>query len=130
MVIPCQYSLSIWLYRVDCNVTSYISWLVSLMLAVEDAVAVEGVGMGVDSPRETSQEHYLPRVVKLGPARTLKIMYLPLDLAKKEKTVTCYAHPRRSWLFILEPTMGMKHVRSGSLKSNWYCRSPPILTQY
>jgi hypothetical protein len=96
-------------YGVDCNVTSYISWLVSLMPAVQDAVAVEGVGVGVDSPSETSQEHYyLARVVKLGPARTSKAMYLPSDLATKEKMVTCYAHPRRSWPFILEPTMGGK----------------------
>ncbi len=69
MVILFQYSSSIRLYGVDCNVTSYISWLVSLMPAVQDVVAVEGVGMGVDYPSKTSQEHYLPRVVKLGPAR-------------------------------------------------------------
>ena len=118
MVIPCQYSLSIWLYGVECNITSYISWLVSLMPAVQDTVAVEGVGVGIDSPSKTSQEHYLARVVKLGPARTLKAMYLPSDLATKETMVSCYAHHRRSWLFILEPTMGMMHVRSGSLKSN------------
>ncbi len=130
MVIQCQYSLLIRSYGVDCNVTSYISWLVSLMPAVEDAVAVEGMGAGVDSPNKTSQEHYLAIVVKLGPERTLKAMYLASDLATKEKMVTCYAHPRRSWLFILEPTMGMMHVRSGSLKSNGCCRGPPILTQY
>ncbi len=115
-MIPCQYSLSIRLYGVDCNVTSYILWLVSLMPAMEDTVAVEGVGVGVDSPSKTSQEHYLARVVKLGPARTMKAMYLPSNPATKEKMMTCYAHPRRSWLFILEPTMGMMHVRSGSLK--------------
>ncbi len=72
MVIPCQYSVSIQSYGVDCNVTSYISWLVSLMPAVQVAVVMEGVGVGVDSPSKTSQEHYLARVVKLGPARTLK----------------------------------------------------------
>jgi hypothetical protein len=81
------------------------------MSAVQDAVAVEGVGMGVDSPSKTSQEHYLARVVKLGPARTSKAMYSPSDLVTKEKMVTCYAQTRRSWLFILEPTMGMMHVR-------------------
>jgi hypothetical protein len=100
------------------------------MPAMEDAVAVEGMGVGVDSPSKTSQEYYLARVVKSGPARTSKAMYLPLDLATKEKMVTCYAHPRRSWPFMLEPTMGMMYVSSGSLKSNWCCRSPPILTQY
>ncbi len=73
---------------------------------MDDMVAVEGVGVGEDSPSKTSQEHYCARVVKLGPARTLKAMFLPSDLATKEKMVTCYAHPRRSWLFILEPTMG------------------------
>jgi hypothetical protein len=83
---------------------------------MEDTVAVEGVGVGVDSPSKTSQEHYLARVVKLGPARTMKAMYFPSNPATKEKMVTCYAHPRRSWLLILEPTMGMMHVRSSSLK--------------
>jgi hypothetical protein len=58
-VIPCRYSLSIRAYGVDCNLTSYISWLISLMPAVADAVAVEGVGVGVDSPSKTSQENYL-----------------------------------------------------------------------
>jgi hypothetical protein len=114
-------------------VTSQVTssqWLVNLKPAVEDAVAVEGVGMGVDSPRKRSQDHYLARVVKLGPVRTSKEMCLPSDLATKEKMVTCYAHLRRSWLFILEPTLEMMHVRSGYLKSNLCCRSPPILTQY
>jgi hypothetical protein len=69
-------------------------------------VVVEGVGMGVDSPSKMSQEHYLATVVKLGPARTSKGMYLPSNLATKEKMVTCYAHPRRSWLFILEQLWG------------------------
>jgi hypothetical protein len=64
-----------------------------------------------------SQDHYLARVMKLGPVRTLKEMCLPSDLATKEKMVTCYAHLRRSWLFILEPTLEMMHVRSGYLKS-------------
>jgi hypothetical protein len=73
-----------------CQVTS-LPWLVNLKPAVEDVVAaVEGVGVGVDSPSEMSQEHYLARVVKLGPVRTSKAMYLPLDLATKEKMVTCY----------------------------------------
>jgi hypothetical protein len=88
------------------------------MPAMQDAVAVKEVGVGVDSLSKTSQEHCIARVVNLGPARTLKAMYLPSDLATKETMVSCYAHHRRSWLFILEPTMGMMHVRSGSLKSN------------
>ena len=78
------------------------------MPAVQDAVVVEGVGVGVGSPNEMNQIHYLVKVVKSGPARTLKEMSSPLDLATKEKMVTCYAHPRRSWPFILEPTMGGK----------------------
>jgi hypothetical protein len=114
---------------VTIHVTSS-QWLVNLKPAVEDAVAVEGVGVGVDSPSEMSQDHYLARVVKLGPVRTSKEMCLPSDLATKEKMVTCYAHLRRSWLCILEPTLEMMHVRSGSLKSNWCCRSPPILPLY
>jgi len=55
---------------------------------VEVRVAVEGVGVGVDSPTEMSQDHYLSRVVKLGPVRTLKEMCLLLDLATKEKMAT------------------------------------------
>ena len=70
MVIPCQYSLSIRSYGVDCNVTSYISWLVSLMPAVQDMVAVEGVAVGASSPSKMSQVHYLIKVVRLGSART------------------------------------------------------------
>ncbi len=70
LVIHCQYSLLIWLYGVDCNITSYISWLVSLMPAVQDAVAVEGVAMGASSPSKMSQGHYLVKVVKLGHVRT------------------------------------------------------------
>ena len=105
-------------------------WLVNLKPAVEDAVAVVEVDVGVDSPSEMSQDHYLARVVKLGHVRTSKGMCLPSDPATKEKMATCYAHPRRSWLYILEPTLEMMRVRSGSLKSNWCCRSPPILTLY
>ena len=48
---------------VTCQVTS-LKWLVNLKLAVEDAVSVEEVVVGVDSPGETSQDHYLTRVVK------------------------------------------------------------------
>ncbi len=105
-------------------------WLVNLKPAVEDAMAVEGVDVGVDSPSEMSQDHYLARVVKLGHVRTLTEMCLPSDLATKEKMVTCYAHLRISWLCKLEPTLEMMHVRSGSLKNNWCCRSPPILPLY
>ncbi len=44
--------------------------------------------------------------------------------------VICYAPPRRSWHYILVPPREMIHVRSGSWKSNWCCRSPPILMQH
>ncbi len=114
---------------VTCQVTSS-QWLANLKPAVEDVVAVEGVGVGVDSPSEMSQDHYLTRVVKLGPVRTSKEICLPSDLATKEKMVTCYAHLRKSWLFILEPILEMTHVRSGYLKNDLCCRSPHILTQY
>ena len=50
---------------VTINVTSS-RWLDNLKPAVEDAVAVEGVGVGADSPSKMSQDHYLARVVKLG----------------------------------------------------------------
>ena len=63
-------------------------WLVNLKPAVEVAVGVEGMGVGVDSPTKMSQDHYLSRVVKLGPVRTSKEMCLPLDLATKEKMAT------------------------------------------
>jgi hypothetical protein len=66
------------------------------MPAVQDAVAVEGVGMGVGSPKEMNQVHYLVKVVKSGPERTLKEMSSPSDLAIKEKMETCYVPPRRS----------------------------------
>jgi hypothetical protein len=56
---------------VTIQVTSS-QWFVNLKPAVEDAVAVEGVGVGVDSPSEMSQDHYIARVVKLGPVRTSK----------------------------------------------------------
>jgi hypothetical protein len=69
-VIPYQYSSSIQSYGVDCYITSYILWFVSLMLAMQDAVVVEGVAMGASSPSKTSQAHYLVKVVRLGPART------------------------------------------------------------
>ena len=48
---------------VTCQVTSS-QWLVNLKPAGENAVAVEGVVVGVDSPGEMSQDHYLARVVK------------------------------------------------------------------
>ncbi len=51
-------------------------------------MAMEGVGVGVDSPSKMSQDHYLARVVKLEPVRTSKEMCLPSDLATKEKMVT------------------------------------------
>jgi hypothetical protein len=41
-----------------------LQWFVNLKPAVEDAVAVEGVVVGVDSPGKMSQDHYLARVVK------------------------------------------------------------------
>ena len=87
-------------------------WLVSLMPAVQDAGAVEGVDMGVGSPPQKDQVHYLVKVVKLGPARTSKEMSSPSDLAIKEKMETCYVPPRRSWHYILVPPMKMMHVRS------------------
>ncbi len=83
-MIPCQYSLSILLYRVDCNVTSHILELVSLMPAMQDVVAVEGVAVGASSPSKMSQGHYLVKVVRLGPVRTKKEMFLPSDLGIKE----------------------------------------------
>ncbi len=70
MVIPYQYSLFIRSYGVDCNVTSYISLIISLMPAVQDAVVVHGVAVGASSPSKMSQGHYLVKVVKLGPVRT------------------------------------------------------------
>ncbi len=69
---------------VTIHVTSS-QWLVILKPAMEDAVAVEGVDVGVDSPSEMSQDHYLARVVKLGHVRTSKEMCLPSDLATKER---------------------------------------------
>jgi hypothetical protein len=41
---------------VMCQVTS-LQWLVNLKPAVEDAVAVEGVVVGVDYPGKMSQDH-------------------------------------------------------------------------
>ncbi len=72
-------------------------WLVSLMPAMQEVVAVEGVGVGVGSPKEMNLVHYLVKVVKLGPARTSKEMSSPSDQAIKEKKETCYVPPRRSW---------------------------------
>ncbi len=46
-----------------CQVRS-LQWLVNLKLALEDAVAVKGVVMVVDSPGKMSQDHYLARLVK------------------------------------------------------------------
>jgi hypothetical protein len=83
---------------VDCNMSSYIlQWLVNFKPAAENAVAVEDVVMGVDSSGEMSQDNYLTRMVKLGPARTSNRKYLPPDLGTKEKMIICSAHPRRSW---------------------------------
>ncbi len=130
LVIPCRYSLLIRSYGVVCNVTSYISWLVSLMLTVQDAVAVEGVAVGASSPSKMSQGHYLVKMMKLGPVRTYKEMILPLDLGTKVKMVICYIPSRISWHYVLVPPMEMMHVRSGSRKSKWCCWSPPILMQY
>jgi hypothetical protein len=70
LVIPCQYSLLIRLYRIDCNITSYILRLVSIMPAIQDAMAAEGMAMGASFPSEISQGHYLVKVVRLGPVRT------------------------------------------------------------
>ncbi len=54
--------------------------------AAPEKGVLEGVGVGADSPSEMSQDHYLARVVKLGPVRTSKEMCLPSDLATKEIT--------------------------------------------
>ncbi len=40
------------------------------MPAVQDAVAVEGMAVGANSPSKMSQGHYLVKVVRLGPVRT------------------------------------------------------------
>jgi hypothetical protein len=45
------------------QVTSLL-WLVNLKPAEEDALAVDRVDVGVDSPSEMSQDHYLARLVK------------------------------------------------------------------
>ena len=67
---------------------------------------------------------------EVGACNDLKGMGLPLDLATKEKMVTCYAAPRRSWHYMLAPTTEMMRVRSDSQRSNLCFRSPPILIQY
>jgi hypothetical protein len=67
------------------------------MPVVQDVVAVEGVGVGVGSPKEKNQVHSLVKVVKSGPARTSKETSSPSNLAIKEKMETCYVPPRRSW---------------------------------
>ncbi len=36
----------------------------------------------------------------------------------------------RSYSYILVPTMGIMHARSGNLRSNWCCKSLLTLTQY
>ncbi len=54
---------------VTFQVTS-TQWFVKLKPAVEDAMAVEGVVVGVDSTSKMSQDHYLARAVKEVPART------------------------------------------------------------
>ncbi len=100
------------------------------MLGVHDAVAVEGVDVGVGSPKEKNQVHYLVKVVKSGPVRTSKEMSSPSDLAIKEKMETCYIPPRRIRHCILVPTTKMMHVRSGFQRSDLCCRSPHILMQY
>ena len=48
---------------VTCQVTS-LQRVVNLKPAMKDAVAVERVVVGVDSPGKMSQDHYLARVVK------------------------------------------------------------------
>jgi hypothetical protein len=55
------------------------------MPAMQDTVAVEGVDVGVGSPKEMNQVHYLVKLVKLGSARTSKEMSSPSDLAIKGK---------------------------------------------
>ncbi len=69
-MIPCRYSSSIRSYGVGCNITIKLLWLVSLMPAVQDTVAVEGVGVEASFPSKTSQAHYLIKVVRLRLART------------------------------------------------------------
>ncbi len=49
---------------------TFILWLVSLIPPAQDAVVVEGVGMGGRSPSKMSQAHYLVNVVRLEPAKT------------------------------------------------------------
>ena len=65
----------------------------------------------------------------MRPARITNKMYLPLYLENQAKIMICFTHPRRSWPYILEPTMVMIHVRSGNLRSNWCCKSLITLTR-
>ena len=71
--------------------------LVSLMPAVQDAVAVEGVDVGVGSPKEMNQVHYQVKGVKSGPARTSKVISLPSALATRARMEICSALPWRRW---------------------------------
>ncbi len=63
------------------------------MPAMQEAVAVEGVDMGVGSLKEKNQVHYLIKVVKSGPARTLEVISLPSALATRARMEICSALP-------------------------------------
>jgi hypothetical protein len=106
---------------------------------VEDAaVAVEGVGMGVDSPSEISQEHYLAsKSGEVGACKDLEGNVFTIGSGNKGKVGDMLHTSKEKFALYIGTNSGLMHVRSGSLKSNWCCRSPhiltrspPILTQY
>ncbi len=67
---------------------------------------------------------------EVGACKDLEGKVITIGSGNKRKDVICNVPPRRSWHYILIPPMEMMHVRSGSRKSKWCCRNPPILMQY
>ena len=61
------------------------------MPAMQEVVAVEGVDVGVGSPKGKNQVHFLVKVVKSGPARTSKVISLPSALATRARMEICSA---------------------------------------
>ncbi len=84
------------MYGVDWNVISYISWLVSLMLAVQNTFFSGRGGHGGKFPKQNKSGTLPCKGGEVGACKDLEGNFLPSDLGIKRKMVICYVPPRIS----------------------------------
>jgi hypothetical protein len=87
-------------------------------------------GRGGKLPKQNKPGALPRKGGEVGACKDLQGNKFTIESGNKGKDGDVYVPSRKNWHYILLPPMEMMHVRSGSWKSNWCCRSPLILIQY